>query len=225
MKAIFQCSECEVLSMDGLRFETGFNRIYDASKNTHVPVFDHGGDMYVRVGSEVLKFIPKLIRYAFRYYDNDGNLSQPFTAVICELEGQETDCVILAMYAQSPDNDYWDTIGPYDDLPYGRWSFWSVRPDIFFADREARHRLSYSLLRVRIGATFNLDDDGNTPIRVYQYNPDKNKIESVPLEVQELCYEPNGTKSICTLGIDEGQFFWTYYECSEWCRENNYVLS
>ena len=227
MKAIFQCCEYEVLSMDGLRYETGFNRIYDASKNTHIPVFDQEGDMYIQVGREVLRFIPKLIRYAFRYYDNDGNLSQPFTAIICELEGQETDCVILARYAQSQADDYWESLGPYDDVPCGRWDFWSVKPDIFFADRERTRRLSYSLLRVKTpGETFGYDDDGNPLIRAYRYNPDENKIESVPVDVQEICYEPNGgLKNIRAIDIDEGRAFWRHYECFEWCKKNYYVLS
>ena len=87
MRIIFTCKTYEVLSMDGLRYETKLDRLYNADKQTHIPIFERDKDLFVQVGNEVRKFDPKLIRYGFRYYDNDGNLSQPFTAVICELEG------------------------------------------------------------------------------------------------------------------------------------------
>ena len=150
MRALFQCKKYEVLSMDGLRYETKLDRLYNADKQTHIPIFERDKDLFVQVGNEVRKFDPKLIRYGFRYYDNDGNLSQPFTAVICELEGETSDCVILGKYAQSADDDYWDSLSPFSDVPCGRWTFWEVVPDIFFYDRERTRRKPYSLHRVKI---------------------------------------------------------------------------
>ena len=71
MRALFQCKKYEVLSMDGLRYETKLDRLYNADKQTHVPIFHMDKDLFVQVGNEVRKFVPKLIRYGFRYYDND----------------------------------------------------------------------------------------------------------------------------------------------------------
>lgn len=224
MRTIFKGKKYEVLSMDGLRFETNFDHIYNTDKNSHVPIFELEKELFVQVGTGVRKFIPKLIRYAFRYYDNEDNLSEPLTAVICELEGEDGDCVILGKYAQSAADDYWDSLSPYSDMPTGRWDFWSEVPDIFFSDRDRNKGKPYYLRRVETPGGNYQYKDGDNYICGYRYNPDKNDIEIIPIEIQELYYEPDGHKIIHAREIDEGKAFWNSIDCFLWCKQNYIVL-
>ena len=224
MRALFQCKKYEVLSMDGLRYETKLNRLYNADKQTHIPIFKRDKDLFVQVGNEVRKFDPKLIRYGFRYYDNEGNLSQPFTAVVCELEGECADCVILGKYAQSADDDYWDSLSPYSDVPCGRWKFWQDVPEIFFYDRERTRRKPYGLYKVNIPCGGFWPENGDRVVHAFRYNPEKEAIEAFRTEIQELSFKPNGEKIIKAKEIDEGKAFWTRHDCQAWCRKNFIVL-
>ena len=224
MRALFQCKKYEVHSMDGLRYETKLNRLYYADKQTHIPIFKRDTDLFVQVGNEVRKFVPKLIRYGFRYYDNEGNLSQPFTAVICELEGETSDCVILGKYAQSADDDYWDSLSPYSDVPCGRWKFWQDVPEIFFYDRERTRRKPYGLYKVNIPCGGFWPENGDRVVHAFRYNPEKEEIEAFRTEIQELSFKPNGEKIIKAKEIDEGKAFWTRQDCQAWYRKNFIVL-
>lgn len=224
MRALFQCKKYEVLSMDGLRYETKLDRLYNADKQTHIPIFERDKDLFVQVGNEVRKFDPKLIRYGFRYYDNEGNLSQPFTAVICELEGETSDCVILGKYAQSANDDYWDSLSPFSDVPSGRWNFWQDVPEIFFYDRERTRRKPYGLYKVNIPCGGFWPENGDRVVYAFRYNPEKEEIEAFPTEIQELSFKPNGEMIVKAKEIDEGNAFWTREDCRAWCKENFIVI-
>lgn len=148
MRAIFKSEKYEVLSTEGLHYET-FSSNLCGGKNTHFPVFKEKENLFVQVGTEVKSFIPKCIVYAFRYYDDAGQLSEPWTAIFCSLEGEEQDCVILGHYAQSPSDDYLDSLSPFSDIPSGFYRSWREAPDIFSLDRERNRPYRPALVNIQ----------------------------------------------------------------------------
>ena len=225
MRTLFKCKKYEVLSTDGLRYETSFSRLC-TGKNTHLPVFDKKEDLYVQVGTEVKTFTPKRIVYAFRYYDEDGQLSEPWTAIFCSLEGEEHDCVILGRFAQSPADDYLDSLSPFDDVACGFYRCWREAPDIFFYDRERNRPYRPDLSKVTVPNNASCKDaDGNYIIGGFRYNPDTEEIEIVPLVFKEVYMDvADGQIRRRIPDVEEGKVFLTSEACKRWCKDHFIVV-
>ena len=217
MKTIFACSKYEVLSLDGLRYETSFTHIHNSLQSTHLPLFGESDNLFVQVGRSVRRFVPKQSIYGFRYYNNEGQLSDPWSAIVCELEGESSDCVILGRYSQSRDCEL-------DDYEYGRFSFWKIFPEIFYADRARDRRIIPGLNRVFPNAESSEYVIPDRPVLAYTYSPELGKIVRIPVEVQFCAIDAKGQRTIRCQAVDEGTAFWDSAACSRWCFDNFIVL-
>jgi len=136
MKTIFKSEEITVLSTKDLRYRTDFTPDAIVPKvSTHYPIFYHHCDQhwFVRMGEDVREIRFHKSTFGFRYYDEEGRLSPYWTAIFCQMEGEEDECVILARFYQNDACDYFDRLSPYDDVPSGRWQFESSCPSVFFS--------------------------------------------------------------------------------------------
>ena len=217
MKKIFACSKYEVLSLDGLRYETAFTHFHRSLKNTHLPYFENKDNLFVQVGNTVRRFVFKESIYGFRYYDDDGNLSAPWSAIVCELEGESFDCVILGRYSESRDCEL-------NDFEYGSFNFWMEYPEIFFADRERKTRIRPGMFRVMSSCDSSQYILNDVPVPACAYDPEMEKILPVSVEVQRCSVDANGKKTIICRDIDEQKAFWDRGKCMDWCFKNFIVL-
>jgi len=226
MKYIFKADNYEILSLAGLKYETSFDRIYSENeKNTHLPMFDTKGENYVKVGTELKRFTFLKSTYAFRYYDDNGNLSPRWTAVFCKLEGEPHDCVILSRFAQSSSDDKFDSLSPYDDVPVGRWSFWSEYPRIFFKERDGKNPFKPDLWRVQVRSDIlRWDENINTCILGYAYDPETSKEVHPQVTIDEYSLDRRGFH-IVSKQLEQGNIFFYRYEFYKFCKENGYDIS
>jgi hypothetical protein len=103
----------------------------------------------------------------------DGQMSRPYTAVFCTIDGEEA--VILAEYTQSHADDEFDNMSPYSDC-CGVWRFWSRKPSFYgeinpcsrIADSEGVRR-SYATPKLR---NIRYDIKRMSDIEVYEYSWD-----------------------------------------------------
>lgn len=114
-----------VLSLEGLTYTTSFTEM--VKEQTHIPMFEDKEYFYL-ADDKYQGFIPTKCLYGFRYQMEDGQMSRPYTAVFCTIDGEEA--VILAEYAQSHADDEFDSMSPYSDC-YGVWKFWSRKPSFY----------------------------------------------------------------------------------------------
>lgn len=202
--------------MEGLRYETTFDRTPGAG-NTHVPYFPGDEPKYLQIGREVREFFPTKSIYAFRYYDNDGVLSKPWSATICRIEGEESECVVLAEYSQSIDYE--------ESREYGFFNFWRRYPEIFFRDREREKNLTPYFRRVDINPSAGKwDEEHNKLVCGWAYDPVKEKIAVTPFEVQEYSVDMQGCPRLVSAALEEEKVFIRDYKCKEWCKKNFIVL-
>ena len=225
MRIIFKCRKYEVLSTEGLRYETSVSNLC-GEKNSHFPIFNGKDNIFVQVGTEVRAFTPKRLIYGFRYYDDAGQLSEPWTAIICQLEGEEQDCVVLGRFAQSRDDDYLDSLSPFSDIPSGFYRSWREAPDIFFYDRERKKPFYPNLENVRLPNNARCKDaDGNYVIGGFRYNPETEDIEVVPLNIKEVYMDPVNRRIYVSIpDVEEGKVFLSRSACKEWCKEHFIVV-
>lgn len=120
-----------VLALEGLTYTTSFTEM--VKEQTHIPMFEDKDYFYLADG-KFQGFRPTRCLYGFRYQMEDGQMSKPYTAVFCTIDGEEA--VILAEYAQSSADDEFDSMSPYSDC-YGVWKFWSRKPS-FYGDINER---------------------------------------------------------------------------------------
>lgn len=225
MRTLFKCKKYEVLSTEGLRYETSFDRMC-GWKNSHFPVFNTKDGLFVQVGTEVRSFIPKRAVYAFRYYDEAGQLSEPWTAIFCTLEGEDHECVILGRYSQSPADDFLDSLSPFDDIPSGFYRCEREYPEIFYLDRERTRPYRPNLEKVTVPHTASCkSEDGEYVIGGFRYNPETEKIEIVPLRFDEVYIDfETGNISKLSHDVEEKRVFLTSDACKEWCKDNFVVV-
>ena len=134
MRIIHKGEDYEILSAQGLNYRTDFTPDAIVPEiSTHFPILYHHYDQhwFVKVGDDIREIRYKKSIFGFRYYDDKGNLSPYWTAVFCQMEGEEEDVVILGHYYQCRNSDYWDSLSPFADVPSGRWDFHSSYPRIF----------------------------------------------------------------------------------------------
>ena len=110
MKIIYSSLETErqgilVLSLEGLKYKVSFTEM--VADQTHIPMFEDKEYYYLADG-KFQGFRPTKCLYGFRYEQPDGELSKPYTAVFCTIDGEEA--VILAEYAQSHADDEFDNM-------------------------------------------------------------------------------------------------------------------
>lgn len=130
MKTIYSSQASEpnpilVLSLEDLTYTTSFSEMEKGQ--THIPMFEDKEYFYLADG-KFQGFRPTRCLYGFRYQMEDGQMSKPYTAVFCTIDGEEA--VILAEYAQSSADDEFDNMSPYSDC-YGVWKFWSNKPSFY----------------------------------------------------------------------------------------------
>lgn len=130
MKTIYSSPASEpnpilVLSLEDLTYTTSFSEMEKGQ--THIPMFEDKEYFYLADG-KFQGFRPTRCLYGFRYQMEDGQMSRPYTAVFCTIDGKEA--VILAEYAQSSADDEFDNMSPYSDC-YGVWKFWSNKPSFY----------------------------------------------------------------------------------------------
>ena len=130
MKTIYSSPASEpnpilVLSLEALTYTTSFSEMEKGQ--THIPMFEDKDYFYLADG-RFQGFRPTRCLYGFRYQMEDGQMSKPYTAVFCTIDGEEA--VILAEYAQSSADDEFDSMSPYSDC-YGVWKFWSNKPSFY----------------------------------------------------------------------------------------------
>lgn len=130
MKTIYSSPASEpnpilVLSLEDLTYTTFFSEMEKGQ--THIPMFEDREYFYLADG-KFQGFRPTRCLYGFRYQMEDGQMSMPYTAVFCTIDGEEA--VILAEYAQSSADDEFDNMSPYSDC-YGVWKFWSNKPSFY----------------------------------------------------------------------------------------------
>lgn len=155
MKIIYSSPETErqgilVLSLEGLKYTVSFTEM--VADQTHIPMFEDKEYYYLADG-KFQGFRPTKCLYGFRYEQPDGELSKPYTAVFCTIDGEEA--VILAEYAQSHADDEFDNMSPYSDC-YGVWKFWSRKPSFYGEINHCSHavdsdgvRRSYATPKLR----------------------------------------------------------------------------
>ena len=130
MKTIYSSPASEpnpilVLSLEDLKYTTSFSEMEKGQ--THIPMFEDKEYFFLADG-KFQGFRPTKAVYGFRYQMEDGQMSRPYTAVFCTIDGEEA--VILAEYAQSHADDEFDNMSPYSDC-YGVWRFWSRKPSFY----------------------------------------------------------------------------------------------
>ena len=130
MKTIYSSPASEpnpilVLSLEALTYTTSFSEMEKGQ--THIPMFEDKDYFYLADG-RVQGFRPTRCLYGFRYQMEDGQMSKPYTAVFCTIDGEEA--VILAEYAKSSADDEFDSMSPYSDC-YGVWKFWSNKASFY----------------------------------------------------------------------------------------------
>lgn len=221
MRYIFKTDNYEILSLEDLRYETSFDRIYnEKEKNTHLPVFDVNENTYVKMGEELRQFFFIKSTYAFRYYDNGGVVSPRWTAIFCKLEGEPKDCVILSRFAQSSSDDSFDNLNPYGDIPTGRWSFWSEYPRIFFKERDGKNPFKPSMQRVWIRSDMTRwDENLNTCILGYAYDSESMAEVHRPVTIEEY-YIDRKRCHIVSKQLEQKKVFLMRHEFYMWCKEN-----
>ena len=130
MKTIYSSPASEpnpilVLSLEDLTYTTSFSEMEKGQ--THIPMFEDKEYFFLADG-KFQGFRPTRCLYGFRYQMEDGQMSKPYTAVFCTIDGEEA--VLLAEYAQSSADDEFDNMSPYSDC-YGVWKFWSNKPSFY----------------------------------------------------------------------------------------------
>ena len=172
MKVIYsspenECNKILVLSLEGLNYTTSFTSL--DQEQTHIPMFEDKEYFYLADG-KFQSFHPTKSVYGFRYQKEDGEMSKPYTAVFCIINGE--DAVILGSYAQSHADDEFDNMSPYSDC-YGVWNFWSRKPSFYgeinprsyAVDSEGVHR-SYATPKLR---NIRYDIKRMAGVEVYEY--------------------------------------------------------
>lgn len=175
MKIIYSSPEKEfnkilVLSLEGLNYTTSFTSL--DQEQTHIPMFEDKEYFYL-ADCKFQSFHPTKCVYGFRYQKEDGEMSGPYTAVFCTINGEEA--VILGSYAQSHADDEFDNMSPYSDC-YGVWKFWSRKPSFYGEINPCSHavdsegvRRSYATPKLR---NIRYDIKSMAGVEVYEYSWD-----------------------------------------------------
>lgn len=204
MKRIYKSKEIEVLSLEGLSYTTKFDHLEEGS--THIPRFDKEQERYfVHMGEELRGFTINKIVYGFRYYDEDGNLSPMRTAIFCNLDKEDNECVILGKYWQNYDADLLSGLGPYDDLPCGRFHCESSIPKVFYKSKEDFvQAYCYSP---------ELYDIGRKALTGYKYDVDEQRAVEVNVPVDLYCIDQYNGITIIRNAVDNENIFEYVPDC------------
>ena len=206
MKRIYKSDEIEVLSIEGLKYTTKFDHLEEDS--THIPVFDKEQERYfIHMGDELRGFTINKIVYGFRYYDEDGNLSPMWTAIFCNLDKEDSECVILGKYWQNYDADLLDNLSPYDDLPCGRFHFESSKPKVFYkSEKNFVNNQRYFPKLCNVNANHRL-------LTGYQYDVDRQRAVKVDVPVELYCIDQYNGITIIRNEIDNKNIFEYELDC------------
>lgn len=200
MKKIFASEEMEVLSLEGLNYTTNFSCVIEGS--SHVPVFDNKLEKYyVHMGEEIRGFVINKTLYGFRYYDDNGELSPYWTAIFCQLEGEDSECVILGRYYQNGDADYMDSCW---ELPCGRYSPKSSSPMVFYRSKEDFVNMRYYFPKLyKVAEEF----------VAYKYDINEHKAISCPVQIDSYYRTPSGELRVVKNSVDGEVWFDKERDC------------
>ena len=202
MKKLFASKEIEVLSLEGLNYTTNFDHVSKTS--SHVPIFNKEKDQktfYVHMGEEIRSFEFNKVVYGFRYYDDNGELSPFWTAIFCQLEGEESECVILGRYYQNADADFMDGCW---ELPYGIYRPQSSYPKVFYRSKEdfvKMHCYHPNLFKV------------NETFVAYRYDVQNHQAVSEPIQIDCYYRTASGERHVVKSAIDGKIWFDTKEAC------------
>lgn len=199
MKTIFTSKEINVLSLEGLEYTTNFSSVIAGS--THLPVFSRSQEKYfVHMGEELRWFIVNKTVYGFRYYDENGELSPYWTAIFCQLEGEDSECVILGRYFKNADAELLESSW---ELPYGYFRPETSYPRVFYKDKESFVRMEcYRPDLTHMHGSF----------VAYRYDEEKHAAVSEKIEI-DLYYIDRFGKTHIERKVDGKTWFDTEREC------------
>lgn len=200
MKKIFASEEFEVLSLEGLNYTTNFNSVIEDS--SHLPVFSTKQEKYyVHMGEEIRCFVVHKTQYGFRYYDKNGELSPHWTAVFCQLEGEDSECVILGRFYQNADADFMDSCW---ELPHGIYHPRSSFPRVFYRSKE-----DFVNMKCYCPDLYKVND----MFVAYKYDVHEHKAVSAPIQIDAYYRTPSGELHIDKNSIDGKVWFANEQDC------------
>lgn len=100
MKRIIDNPYVKVYSLTGLEYRTDFSCLPWGLHR--IPIFTDGNFYVKKHSRKALEFTPLRTMAMFRYVDENGEFSIPYSAIFCNLEGEEDECVILRKYDDAP---------------------------------------------------------------------------------------------------------------------------
>lgn len=206
MKKIFASEEIEVLSLEGLNYTTNFDHVVKGS--SHLPVFSKDQEMYyVHMGEEIRSFVIHKVQYGFRYYDDNGEQSPLWTAIFCQLEGEDSECVILGRYYQNSDADYLDSCW---EIPYGIYHPRSSYPKVFYRSKE-----DFVNMRNCVPSLYRVSPD----FVAYKYDAIQHKAVALPIQVDEYYRTRTGELHVVKSIIDDKVWFNSEHACEVYHRQ------
>ena len=194
MRTLFTSNEIEVLSLEGLNYTTNFSSVIE--KSSHVPIFSKKQQLYyVHMGEEIRGFVINKTQYGFRYYNDNGELSPYWTAIFCQLEGEESECVILGRYYQNEDADFMDSCW---ELPYGCYRPRTSCPRVFYSSKEDFMDMrSYTPKLYKVNEKF----------VAYKYDVQEHKAVSAPIQIDAYYRTASGDLHVVKNAIDGKVWF------------------
>lgn len=206
MKKIFLSDEIEVLSLEGLNYTTNFDSVVE--KSSHLPVFSTKQEKYfIHMGEEIRWFVINKTQYGFRYYDDEGGLSPFWTAIFCQLEGEDSECVILGRYYQNADADFLDSCW---EIPYGCYHPQTCYPRVFYRCKKDFVKMyCYSPKLFKVSDTF----------LVYHYDANKHKVVSVPAQIDSYYRTSSGELRVIKNIVDNKVWFDKERDCEVYYRQ------
>ena len=206
MKRLFISDEIEVLSLEGLNYTTAFESVPE--KSSHLPMFSTEQEKYyVHMGEEIRWFVVNKTQYGFRYYDDNGELSPFWTAIFCQLEGEDSECVILGRYYQNADADFLDGCW---EIPYGCYHPYTYYPRVFYRSKEDFVKMycyGPNLYKV------------NDKFVVYRYDANKHKVASVPAQIDSYYRTSSGELRVVKNIVDGKVWFDKERDCEVYHRQ------
>ncbi len=217
-KYIFKTFDHEILSTKDLVFTTAFDKV--AQGATHIPSFRKPDNekFFILVDKEYRTFQPGKTVFGLSYQQEDGTFSEPLTAIFCHIGGIEEECIVLGTFSQSHANDVFDSLGPYDDIPTGRWDFWEKYPKIFFYVKDGLELIRENMLFLTpqmVHLRFNKDREGK--LYGYGLDPDSGEIKLFPA-VASISWIPGKCVEQTLISPSGLSLEWDYMVASIKCK-------
>ena len=195
----------KVLSLNGLEYRTDFNCLYYGLQS--IPIFTDGCFFVKKHSRRALAFTPLKSMAMFRYVEENGELSRPYSAVFCKLEGEEDECVILTSYVYYPRTHF-----------FMRFPAFAPQPVFFktLEDFKDGHLYIPRMMKIEVGNDPYVENDDGRLIVAYSPSIDLDrKIPSLKVVTIDYLYYSFKDKKIhykCKT-VQKRRAFFSKQEC------------